>query len=75
MQLWAMVYFRQLPQPLTEIDDCFMGIFFNFATTFTEDSVLQAKIEERKKEKNATSAETLRNIGYSDEDILIMGAE
>lgn len=70
-----MVYFRQLPLPLKEVDDWFISLFFNFATTFTEDSVLQAKCKEREKEKNTTSVETLRSIGYTDEDILIMGAQ
>lgn len=75
MRLWAMVYFRQLPLPLAELDDCFVSIFFDFATTYTEDSVLDAKIKEKAKAKDKPTADVLLNIGYSDEDILIMGAE
>lgn len=70
-----MMYLRELPCPLAEADDWFIAILFDFATTFTEDSVLHAKLKEREKEKSVTPAEALRNIGYTDEDILIMNAK
>ena len=65
--MWAMVYFRVLPRPLNEIDDDFLDLFFNFANTFTEDSVLQGFIKEQNEKERAISDDVLRELGYSDE--------
>lgn len=67
-----MVYFRVLPLPLSEIDGDFSDFFFKFANTYTEESVLRGyQKEEFEKEKSVT-ADDLRDLGYSDEDILNM---
>lgn len=65
--MWAMVYFRVLPRPLNEIDDDFLDLFFNFANTFTEDSVLQGFIKEQNEKERAISDDVLQELGYSDE--------
>lgn len=65
--MWAMVYFRVLPRPLNEIDDDFLDLFFNFANTFTEDSVLQGFIKEQNEKERAISDDVLQELGYSGE--------
>lgn len=70
-----MVYFRELPRPLAEVDDWFIGLFFEFATMYTEDSVLQAKVKERAQAKVPPPQDVLRDLGYSDEEILVMDAK
>lgn len=65
--MWAMVYFRVLPLPLNEIDDDFLDLFFNFANTFTEDSVLQGFIKAQNEKEPVVSDDVLKELGYSDE--------
>lgn len=65
--MWTMVYFRVLPLPLNEIDDDFLDLFFNFANTFTEDSVLQGFIKAQNEKEVEVSDDVLRELGYSDE--------
>jgi len=65
-----MVYFRTLPLPLNEIDEDFLALFFNFANTFTEESVLQGFIKEQDEKERAINDDLLRELGYSEEDIL-----
>ena len=65
--MWAMVYFRVLPRPLNEIDDDFLDLFFNFANTFTEDSVLQGFIKEQNEKERAISDDVLKELGYAGE--------
>ena len=65
-----MIYFRELPLPLKEIDDDFLGIFFNFANTYTEDSVLTGFIKEEREKEKEVSEEDLKELGYTDEDLL-----
>jgi len=45
------LYFRELPAPLGEIDPAFTDIFFEFANTFTEESVLSAEVKRRKQDR------------------------
>lgn len=67
-----MVYFRELPLPLKELDDDFMDFFFKFANTFTEDSVLKGFLKEESEKAKEVSEDTLKELGYTDEDILNM---
>ena len=47
-----MVYFRELPVKLNDIDDDFIELFFRFANTFTEESILNGYLkDEMEKEK------------------------
>lgn len=67
-----MVYFRELPLPLNEVDDDLLELFYKFANTFTEGSILDGYIrDEMAKEKEIDDAD-LKDLGYSDEDILNM---
>jgi hypothetical protein len=69
LPMWAMVYFRALPVPLRELDHDLLEIFFNFANTYTEESVLKGYAKKRLEFGTAPAAEKLRGLGYSDEDI------
>jgi hypothetical protein len=70
--LWMMVYFRELPVPLQDIDPAFIDIFFNFATTYTEESVLYSEIKRREKPKTSMTADEFREMGYSEKMIAEM---
>ena len=70
--MWAMVYFRELPAPLKEINTDFLEIFFNFANTFTEKSVQNWFSKQREKTEAKPTVQTMRGLGYSDEDIANM---
>jgi hypothetical protein len=65
------LYFRELPAPLGEIDPAFTDIFFEFANTFTEESVLSAEVKRRKAEEKdaALEADLFRDFGYGEEEI------
>ena len=67
-----MAYFRELPQPLSETDADFAELFFKFANTYTEESILRGYIKEEAERQKKISADDLRELGYSDEDILEM---
>jgi hypothetical protein len=64
-----MVYFRELPVPLKELDPGFVEIFFDFANTYTEKSVLEWYIKQR---KTTPDADKFRRLGYTEEDIANM---
>ncbi|GHT84350.1 hypothetical protein FACS1894137_07270 [Spirochaetia bacterium] len=64
-----MVYFRELPAPLKELDPVFIDIFFNFANTYTEESVLYAEVKRRKDKDSAPNADMFRELGYTEEQI------
>jgi hypothetical protein len=72
MMMWAMVYFRKLPAPLNELDPAFLDIFFNFANTYTEESVLYSEVKRRKTKESTPSADMFRTLGYSEEQIASM---
>lgn len=65
-----MVYFRTLPVPLNEIDDDFLELFFNFANTYTESSILTGFLNDKQEQEKEASSEVLKELGYTDEDIL-----
>jgi hypothetical protein len=64
-----MVYFRELPVPLAELDPAFVDVFFNFANTYTEESVKQWYSKQNGSIEVAPKAEMFRQMGYSEEEI------
>jgi hypothetical protein len=70
-----MVYFRELPLPLKEVSEDFLELFYKFANTYTEESILSGFIEETKAKEKEISDEELKDLGYSDEDILNMNTD
>lgn len=68
--MWAMVYFRELPLPLSETDSDFLDFFFKFANTFTENSILRGYIDEESKKTKTVGDDVLADLGYTDKDKL-----
>ena len=58
-----MVYFRTLPVPLNEIDDDFLELFFNFANTYTESSILTGFLN-NKQEKEKLITKKNENLAF-----------
>lgn len=67
-----MAYSRVLPQPINELSDEFIQLFFNFATTYTEESVLEFMLKRRKEEDESLNDDLMKELGYSEEDLLNM---
>jgi len=67
-----MVYFRELPQPLNDTDNDLLDLFYKFANTFTEESILTGYIKDEMEKEKEIHDEELKDLGYSDEDILNM---
>lgn len=67
-----MMYFRELPLPLKELDGAFVDVFFNFANTYTEESVLYAEAKHRKEMESSPTADLFREMGYSEKEIAEM---
>jgi len=61
-----------LPLPLREIDDDYLEFFFKFANTYTEESILNGYIKDEMEKEKEIHDEQLKDLGYSDEDILNM---
>jgi hypothetical protein len=61
-----------LPAPISDLDPAFIDIFFNFANTYTEDSVLHSEVKRRKNRETAPTEERFRKMGYSEEEIANM---
>lgn len=70
-----MVYFRTLPFPLNEIDDDFIDIFFKFANTYTEESILSGYVKQVVEKEKEVSSDMLKDLGYTDKDLLNMNEE
>jgi hypothetical protein len=49
-----------------------MELFFKFANTFTEESVLSGYLKDEAEKEKEVHDEDLKDLGYSDEDILNM---
>lgn len=64
-----MVYFRELPVKVQDADESLLEIIFNFANTFTEDSVLRGFTKQRKDAESTPTADQMRRLGYSEEEI------
>lgn len=67
-----MVYFRELPCSLKNLDDWFLQFFFKFANTYTVESVLNAYIKEKQDKEKKPTKDIMKVLGYSEEDILGM---
>lgn len=67
-----MVYFRELSLPINEIDEDFIDLFYKFANTFTEESILNGFLKDEAEKEKEIHDEELKDLGYSDEDILNM---
>jgi len=67
--MWAVVYFREFPAPIKEIDPSFLEIIFNFANTYTEESVFNGYTKRIKEITSGPSADIMKKLGYSDEEI------
>lgn len=67
-----MVYFRELPVKLNDIDDDFIELFFRFANTFTEESILNGYLNGELEKGKEICDDELKDLGYTDEDILNM---
>lgn len=67
-----MVYFRELPLRLDDADDDLLELFFKFANTFTEESILNGYLRDEAEKEKEIRDEELKDLGYSDEDILNM---
>ena len=70
--MWAMAYFRELPVPLQGLDADFLEIFFNFANTYTEESVLHGYSKQRKEAESRPTPGLMKRFGYSDKEIANM---
>ena len=68
-KMWAVVYFRELAEPLSEVNPNLMEIIFNFANTFTEETVLHSYTKMTKEKESGPSAEMMRRLGYTEKDI------
>jgi len=64
-----------LPVPLNEIDDDFLELFFDFANTYTEDSILTGFLQDKQEQEKEASSEVLKELGYTDEDLLSIKEE
>jgi len=71
-----MAYFRECPAELLKNED-FIDIFFNFANTYTEDSIRLGIIQKQEKaeKEKSKNKDYFRGLGYSEEDIFFMGVE
>lgn len=67
-----MAYLRELPFPLSEAGDDFLDALFKFANTYTEESVLRSFAKAEAERAKKVSADDLRLLGYSDEEIVCM---
>lgn len=67
-----MTFFRVLPEQLRNLSDDFLDFFFIFANTYTESSVLSGYIKETGEKQKEATADELRELGYSEKDILEM---
>lgn len=73
--MWTMVYFRTLPVPINDLTDDFMDFFFKFANTYTEESILHGYVKAQADKESKMTAEQMRELGYTEEDILKAGLE
>lgn len=68
-----MVYFRELsPQLKNDPGDDFLELFFKFANTFTEESILNGYLKDEMEKEKEIHDDELKDLGYTDEDILNM---
>ncbi|MGL4981269.1 MAG: hypothetical protein ACRC4W_00165 [Treponemataceae bacterium] len=62
----------ELGQERKNLSDDFIDLFFNFANTFTKESVQKGFLEQAKKETEKLTEEQFLELGYSQEDLFNM---
>jgi hypothetical protein len=67
--MWAVVYFRELPEPLNEVDPSVLEVVFKFANTFTEESVLHGYTKLAKENESGPDADMMKRLGYADDEV------
>lgn len=70
--MWTMVFFKVLPVPLQDLDSDLIDFVFDFANTFTVESILEGCLKQKEEDKKKISKDDLAELGYSDEEILNM---
>lgn len=70
--MWAMVYFRELPVPLKELDIDLLDVIFHFANTYTESEVQESYMRNRQEDESKPDAGIMRRMGYSEAEIANM---
>lgn len=68
LPMWAVVYFRELPAALSEVDQNLLEILFNFGNTYTEDKIFH-EYEKKAKEASGPSESIMKRLGYSDSEV------
>jgi len=65
-----MAYFRVLPQELKGTSDDFIDIFYDFANSYTEESVRAVYWKAKEEQSAAPEASDMRDIlGYTEEEM------
>lgn len=59
-----MIYFRELPVPIRELDENLLDFIFIFANTYTEESILHGYARQKKEEEREVSDNILEELGY-----------
>ena len=62
--MWAMIYFRELPVSISELDEDLLEFIFIFANTYTEESVLRGYVQQKREEEKEVSDNILEELGY-----------
>lgn len=70
--MWTMVFFKVLPVPLQDLDSDLIDFIFDFANTYTVESILEGCLDQKEEDKKKISKDDLAELGYTDEDILNM---
>ena len=70
-----MVYFRELPAPIQDLDPVFIDVFYDFANAFSEEAIRYAEMKHRKKRETEPASDIFRNLGYGEKDIAEMDIE
>ena len=61
-----------LPVPVSELDPAFIDVFYEFANTYSEESVRFAEMKRRKEKESAVNADLFRDLGYTEKEIAEM---
>lgn len=69
MIMWARDYFRVLPEVQNLDDYDFLNLTYEFAMNYTHEGFRKAYSDYENKKKTRVSADMLRELGYSEEDI------
>ncbi len=65
-----MVYLRELRKPLSDYYEEFLFFFFEFANSYTEESVREGYLKKKKAETEDLSEAELKELGYTNKDLL-----